>query len=305
MPSLRQLEYLVALADVNHFRRAAEKVGVSQPTLSAQLSALESALGVQLVERSRSRVLMTPLGANVVTVARQILGQMRYIREMAASQKGEFSGVIRLGLPPTIGPYLLPRLLPKLHRTYPELKLYVREEVPHSLPLNLEEGRHDVLIVPLPVHAKDLQTVSLFREPLFLTVSRESHLAESNEVERRDLRDQDILTLEAGHQLREQVDNICEDFGARVLTDYEGTSLDTLRQMVSLGMGSAFFPGLYTHSVLSKDRTLKVMQLKGRSIHRTIGMLWRKSSTREQEFLKLAEHVRESVKQSFPNCSIL
>ena len=213
--------------------------------------------------------------------------------------------VIRLGLPPTIGPYLLPRLLPKLHKTYPDLKLYVREEVPQTLPASLEEGGHDVVIMPVPVRGGDLESVSLFREPLYLTVPADSPLADKEPVERADLRGQSILTLETGHQLREQVEAICEEFGAELMSNFEGTSLDTLRQMVGMGMGLSFLPGLYVHASLGRDGSVKSKELKGRALYRTVGMVWRKTSARKAEFETLAGHLRDAVKRGFPKISLV
>ena len=141
MPNLRQLEYLVALADTGNFRRAAELVNTTQPTLSEQLKALEVRLGAQLVERSPTRVVITPIGEQVVTVARRMLADSNEITRLAASGGRELSGVLRLGLPATIGPYLLPHVVPELHRRYPDLQLYVREELPGELPALLESGK--------------------------------------------------------------------------------------------------------------------------------------------------------------------
>ena len=305
MPSIRQLEYLIALSETRHFRRAAEKAGVSQPTLSAQLNALEEKLGVQLVERSRSRVLLTPVGEEIEHIARRVIRDVQEIKDAASGQHGKLAGVIRLGLPPTIGPYLLPRLLPKLHKTYPDLKLYVREEVPQTLPASLEEGGHDVVIMPVPVRGGDLESVSLFREPLYLTVPADSPLADKEPVERADLRGQSILTLETGHQLREQVEAICEEFGAELMSNFEGTSLDTLRQMVGMGMGLSFLPGLYVHASLGRDGSVKSKELKGRALYRTVGMVWRKTSARKAEFETLAGHLRDAVKRGFPKISLV
>lgn len=304
MPSLRQLEYLIALSETHHFRRAAERVGVSQPTLSAQLSTLEQNLGAQLVERSRSRVLLTPIGKQVERIARRVVRDMQEIRDVCAVQSGQFSGTIRLGLPPTIGPYLLPHLVPRVHKAYPGLKLYVREEVPHGLPARLQEGQHDVIVMPLPVMADDLVSISLYREPLYLAVPADGPLAKFDILERRDLEGQAVLTLESGHQLHEQVEAICEEFGAVPLSNFEGTSLDTLRQMVGMGMGISFLPALYVHGTLAKDRSIKILELKGRSIYRTIGMLWRKTSARSAEFERLGHHIRETVQRNFPNCPL-
>lgn len=278
MPSIRQIEYLVALHQMRHFRRAAEQVGVSQPTLSVQLKAMEERLGGQLVERSRSGVIFTPLGESIIGNARRILRDVQEIRETALSYGKAFGGTIRLGLPPTIGPYLLPRMLPNLHTAYPSLRLYVREEVPQTLPRALQDGRYDVLITPLPVRGLDLESQPLFREPLFITMASDHPLAAKHEIERGDLRGQSILTLEAGHQLHEQVEAMCEEFGARLQFDFEGTSLDTLRQMVGMGSGLSFLPGLYVRSVLGQDDSVKARQIKGAAIFRTIGLVWRRTS---------------------------
>lgn len=305
MPSIRQLEYLAALHSTRHFRRAAESVGVSQPTLSAQLKVLEERLGVQLVERDRSSVIFTPVGEEILGVARGVLRDVQEIRDVAASQRGEFGGLIRLGLPPTIGPYLLPRMLPELHKTYPKLKLYVREEVPHQLPNSLTEGRHDVLITPLPVAGSEFETVAVFREPLVIVAPADHPLAATPTIDRIQLRGQSILSLEEGHQLHEQVEAICEDFGADLLLDFEGTSLDTLRQMVAIGMGLSFLPGLYVEAALRSDKSVTALTLKGRSLFRTIGLVWRRTSARSGEFKKLAEYTRDTVKRDFPEFPIL
>ncbi|MGI9524676.1 MAG: LysR substrate-binding domain-containing protein [Hyphomicrobiaceae bacterium] len=305
MPSIRQLEYLLALNETRHFRRAAARVGVSQPTLSAQLSALEERLGVQLVERSRSSVLVTSVGEQVVEIARRVIRNVQEIEDVAAGHKDELAGTIRLGLPHTIGPYLLPRVIPRIHKSYPDLKLYVREEVPHELPRSLEYGIHDLIITPIPVRAEGLAMLPLFREPLYLAVASDSDLASCEHIERKDLKGRSIIALETGHQLREQVDAICNEFGAVLLTDFEGTSLDTIRQMVGMGMGLSFLPGLYVHSNLSKDSAVRTVELKGRALYRTIGLMWRQTSARKDEFVRLAEHIRETVKRSFPKFQLL
>ena len=305
MPSLRQLEYLLAVDEQRHFRRAAAKTGVSQPTLSAQLSTLEQTLGAQLVERSRSRVLLTPIGQEIADIARRILRDVQEIRDVATHKLGEPGGTIRLGLPPTIGPYLLPRVIPRIHRAYPDLKLYVREDVPMNLPDGLDVGKYDVIIMPLPVRAEGLEAVPLFREPLYLVVPADSQLSHRDHIERKELKGQSILTLEAGHHLREQVETLCEEFGANLRTEYEGTSLDTVRQMVGMGMGLTFLPGLYVNTTLGRDSSVKAIVLRGRALYRTIGLLWRDTSARKPEFEQLAQHIRETVKRSFSQFAIL
>jgi LysR family hydrogen peroxide-inducible transcriptional activator len=305
MPSIRQLQYLLALAELRHFRRAAARVGVSQPTLSAQLAALEERLGVQLVERNRSNVLLTSAGQRVAEIAQRILRDIQEIRDVAAGHQGDLAGTVRLGLPHTIGPYLLPRVIPRIHRSYPDLKLYVREEVPQGLPRSLEQGVHDLIIMPIPVRAEGLIATPLFREPLYLVVPSDSDLASREKIDRRDLKGRAIIALERGHQLREQVDAICQDFGAELLIDYEGTSLDTVRQMVGMGMGLSFLPGLYVQTSLGKDPSVRTVQLGGRALYRTIGLLWRETSERGEAFTQVADHFRATVRRSFPNFTLL
>lgn len=305
MPSLRQLEYLLALEQCRHFRRAAENCGVSQPTLSAQLRTLEERLGAQLVERSRNRVILTPVGADIAAIARRVLRDVEEIRHLATTLGTGLGGIVRMGVAPTIGPYLLPKMIPDLHAAYPELKLYVREDFPAELPLALEQGRYDVCVVPLPVNRKELATEPVFREPLYLVMAADHPLATRSRIERRDLRGESILTLESGHQLREQVEGLCAEVGAQLLSDYEGTSLYTLREMVGMRMGLSFLPGLYVRSSLEQDLTIKAIALSGAPIYRTIGLVWRKSSARAEEFHTLADHFRNTVQREFPTFTIV
>ncbi|MDF1719332.1 MAG: hydrogen peroxide-inducible genes activator [Minwuia sp.] len=300
MPSLRQLEYLVALSDMRHFRKAAEKTGVSQPTLSAQISALEQRLGVQLVERSRSAILLTDAGRRIEQIARQMLRQAQEIRDVATISQGRMGGTIRMGLPPTIGPFLLPRLLPGLHAEHPDFKMYVREDVPDALAPALADGVHDVIIAPLPLRGHDIDSRPIFREPLFVVVAEDHPLARKGSLDRMDLRGEDVLALERGHQLHEQVEQLCSEFGARLQFDFEGTSLDTLRQMVALGMGISFLPGLYVQTILTQESGVVALPLTGRGLFRTIGMAWRRTSPRIQDFGVLGDLVQATVARDFP-----
>lgn len=295
MPNLRQLEYLVALAETRHFRRAAERTNSTQPTISEQIKALEERLGAQLVERSSTRVILTPLGVQVVEIARRMLKDANEIRTLAVSSSKELTGLLRLGLPPTIGPYLMQQAAPKLHKAYPDLKLYVREELPDVLPRGLEEGIHDVIITSLPIKILDIESLSLFREPLFLTVSHDHPLASKNMVSLADIKGQDVLALSRGHQLHDTVSALCKVTGARLRYDYEGTSLDMLREMVIMGFGVTFMPGLYVKSELLRDPNVKTFEIKDRDLYRTIGMAWRKSSARRPTYLKLSEFLKKIV----------
>ncbi|MFN3746301.1 MAG: LysR substrate-binding domain-containing protein [Hyphomicrobiaceae bacterium] len=301
MPNLRQLEYLVALADTRHFRRAAERCATTQPTLSEQLKALERRLGATLIERTRARVMPTPLGAQVIEIARRMLADAREIEMLAASGGSELSGVVRLGLPPTIGPYLLPAVIPEMHRAFPALKFYVREELPSALPAALAEGRHDLVLTLLPVTEGQLVTVPLFREPLFLAVARAHPLARLKTARRADLAGQDVLTLGKGHQLHEAVNALCEGLGARLRLDYEGTSLDTLREMVAMGLGVTFLPGLYVRAIAERDTSLRILPLADRSLYRRVGLVWRRTSPWQDRYRELADLLRAQVRLHFPD----
>lgn len=305
MPNIRQLEYLVAVADTLNFRSAAERTGTTQPTVSEQLKALETRLGATLVERGRAQVLLTPIGEQVVEIARRILRDSNEIRQITVSGGKELAGVMRLGLPPTIGPYLLPLVLPRLRREFPDLKLYIREEIPEVLPHALESGALDVVITLLPVQSRELVSRSLFREPLFLVVGNDHPLAERKSVSREDLADQDVLALGRGQQLHEVVHALCQECGARLRYDFEGTSLDTLREMVVMGLGVTFLPGLYVRREIFSDPNLKVLVLHGRAVNRHVGIVWRKSSVLQKSYENLAHFFGKALERELADLTRL
>jgi len=305
VPNLRQLEYLVALSETLNFKRAAERTNATQPTLSEQLRALEERLRVQLVERSPRRVVLTPIGLQIVEVARRMLRDADEIRMLASSGGRELSGLLRLGLPPTIGPFLLPRALPPLHQAYPSLKLYVRESLPDDLPRMLEDGRLDLVITLLPVAGSEFCSVQLFREPLVLTVAGDHPLAARTSVRRDELRGLDVLTLGPGHQLHNAVVALCNEFGANLRSDFEGTSLHTLREMVVMGLGVTFLPGLYVQREIDSDPNLRTIPIEGRSIYRTVGLVWRKTSGLKADYERLADFFRQAVSEGFTGITTL
>jgi LysR family hydrogen peroxide-inducible transcriptional activator len=268
--------------------------------LSGQLQELEERLGVQLVERSRSRVVMTAIGQEIAARAKRILGEVDDIVELARYGGAPFGGTIRVGVLPTVGPYLLPHLLPDLHRIYPYLKLYLRERVSMTLLEGLNDGTFDVLLVPVPVSGVDLVTVPLYREPLLVALPRDHPLTQKKAIERVDLQGETVLALEPGHRLHEQVHEICARFGARMSLDFGGTSLDTLRLMVGLGMGLAFLPSLYVRSEIPKDDDVVVRPLRTRPPNRVIGMVWREKSVRTAEFSVLVDLFQRILSEKVP-----
>jgi LysR family hydrogen peroxide-inducible transcriptional activator len=300
MPSIRQLEYLVALSQELHFRRAAEKMHVTQPTLSAQLQQLEKHLKASLIERGSSGVMLTPLGREVAARASIVLAQVQDIRDLASASQHGFNGTIRLGVPPTLGPYLLPHIVPKLHADYPSMKLYVREDKPASLITHLLAGAHDLAIVPMPVVQSDLVVQKLFGEPLRLVCAPDHPLALNKRVTRNDLAAEQVLAMESGHHLHDQVSRICDDFGAVLLRDYEGTSLDTLRLMVGMGVGIAFLPALYIRSEIGTRKEISVLDIEMPNLQRQIALVWRESSVHASLFDEIATLIRRIAKQSLP-----
>lgn len=305
MPTLKQFRYLVAVADTLHFRRAAERCHVTQPTLSAQLRELEERLSVQLVERSRSGVVVTPVGERIVALARVILKDVESITEIAKHGKYLFTDTLRLGILHSLGPYLLPHILPDIHETYPKLKIYIREAFPRELLNSLEEGKLDLLMFPLPVAETDLSCEPVFREPLLLAAPSSHPLANKPIVERTDLNGETVLALEPGHRLHEQVRDLCDQYGAALSNDYEGTSLDTLRQMVAMGMGLSFLPALYVREEMQSDDQVITRPIAGAQPNRTIGMVWRGRSSHSREYEELASFIRGLLRSRIPELTVL
>lgn len=298
--TLKQLRYLVALADARHFRVAAENCGIAQPSLSVQIQNLEAFLGTRLVERDRAGVVLTPTGREVVTRARRILLDVQGIVDVSSSSARNLTGTIRLGVKPTLGPYLLPQVVARLHRQNPDLKLYIREGAPHALEQELAHGTHDLILAQLPVLSSDLFVERLFREPVYLAVARDHPLALKKTVGSEDLNGLPILYLTPDYHLHDQVHALCEEYGAKLVRDYEGTSLDALRQMVAMNIGATFLPALYTQSEIRGDADVVVKKLHNRQVSRSIGLVWRKGAGRAPAYRAIADAIRQTAGDAFP-----
>lgn len=296
MPTLRQLEYLVALADTGHVGRAAERAGVSQPTLSMQIAELEKRLGVTLAERGRGGALLTAAGRDAALRAREILRSVEELKESAAGARTGMGGRLRLGVLPTIGPYLLPHILPALHRRYPDLRLYVREDFPGPLETGLLDGRFDLLITSLPVDLGGIETEPVFREELMLALPSDHPAARKAKVPRDALGGENILALELGHRYHQQVRALSEELGAQILPDFEGTSLDTLRQMAAMGTGVTFLPALYVHADSGRRGDVAMKSLDPAPPTRTVGLAWRRNSPARDDFLAVGELIRSRIR---------
>ncbi|MEL6838274.1 MAG: hydrogen peroxide-inducible genes activator [Pseudomonadota bacterium] len=297
LPSLRQLRYLIALSEVRHFRKAADMLGISQPSLSLQIGNLEDLLAVRLVERGRGPVTLTPEGREVLARARRVVDEVRGIVDMTAGLQSGMAGTIRLGTTPTIGPYILPFVVDHLHAQYPELRLYIRESPPRDLRNGLLEGGLDVILTQLPEPGADLTAKRLFREPFLLAVSSDHELAQHDVIDETTLAGQTVLSLGPDYAMHAQIAALCQHQGAILARDYEGTSLDALRQMVGMGMGVACLPRLYAKSEIEgRASNVTLIPFRRSSMMRTIGLVWR-SASRAAMFERLSETVVAAARE--------
>jgi LysR family hydrogen peroxide-inducible transcriptional activator len=296
-PTHRQLEYLVALGETGHFGEAARRCNVSQPTLSVQLALLEKQLGATLIDRMPGQVAPTPVGAEIIAAARVVLHGLDEIRALAASSKGNLGGSLRLGVVSSFGPYFLPYLLPRLHSEHRDLKVYIREDRPRLLERAVLEGETDCALGQIPDQEELFSFRHICRERIYLGVPREHPLARLERVPVSALKGERLLTLGPGHRLLDDVRSLATVSGALLTEDYEGSSLDALRQMVSIEMGLSLFPELYVRSEFAKEQNVRLLTLDGWSGERQIGFFWRKSSARGGHFEALAR-LGEAVAQS-------
>jgi LysR family hydrogen peroxide-inducible transcriptional activator len=277
---LKDLRYLVAVADQRHFGRAAARCFVSQPTLSAQLKKLEQALGVQLIERAPNNVSLTPAGEETVARARRILEASDEVVTLARSQRDPLGGRLRVALLPTIGPYLLPRVAPLLRKSLPRLELRLYEYQTAPMLEKLHAGELDLGILALPVELAGLESRELYREAFLLALPQRHPLAAHDSVRVADLKGETLLLLEDGHCLRDQALEVCSRAGVREQQDFRATSLETLRQMVATGAGVTLLPELAGSGAYRSARGVALRPFARPAPQRHIGAVWRKSTAR-------------------------
>jgi LysR family hydrogen peroxide-inducible transcriptional activator len=287
--NLRDLHYLVALAEQRHFGRAAEACFVSQPTLSTQIKKLEDELGVALVERTPRKVLLTEVGREIAQRARDVLNEVEQIKGIARRTVDPESGTVRLGIFPTLGPYLLPHVVPMLRDRFPRLELLLVEEKTETLLHRLREGRLDAAVLALPIHDDNLHTEFLFEEPFVLAVPQSHPLAKRSHLKLNDLSEQDLLLLEDGHCLRDQALEVCHMAGAAEKSGFRATSLETLRQMVAANVGITLLPTLAVKPPVAQAPNLQLVEFSGPPPSRRIAMAWRKSSAMGSFLKQLAD----------------
>lgn len=290
--NLRDLKYLIALADHRHFGRAATACFVSQPTLSTQVRKLEDELGVSLVERAPRRVMLTPIGRDIADRARKVIAEVEQMTEVARRSQDPEAGTVRLGLFPTLAPYLLPHVLPNLRRRFPRLELLLVEEKTDAILARLRDGRLDAALLALPIHDDQLHIEFLFDEPFLLAVPQRHALAGRGSLDLHDLDDQRLLLLEEGHCLRDQALDVCRLAGADERDGFRATSLETLRQMVASGVGITLLPMLAVQPPVPVSPDIALLEFRGDAPHRRIAMLWRRSSAMAGFLLQLAQEFR-------------
>jgi LysR family hydrogen peroxide-inducible transcriptional activator len=287
-PSLRQLEYVVAVHDLKHFGRAARHCNVSQPTLSVQISLVEQGLGTPLFERTSSHVAATPAGEKLAKGARLLLASLEDLLNDLSVQRAALGGTIRLGTTPTFGPYFLSRLLPRLHEQYPGLQIYVREDNPAALEASVADGSLDCGLGPSP-ERPGLAFWRIGRERLYLGVPAEHPLASKTSVSLGALAGEKLLALGRGHRLLENVRHLADASGARIIDDFVGTSLDAIRQMVSIGMGLSLFPELYAKAEFRAQDDVTLLEFEDWNVQRDVGLYWREGSGRERHYRAMAD----------------
>jgi LysR family transcriptional regulator, hydrogen peroxide-inducible genes activator len=296
MPTLRQLEYLIAVADLQNFGRAADACHVSQPTLSQQLRALEDRLGVALIERRTSGAELTPIGREITARARRLVIEVQDIRDLARRAGERLVGTLRFGVTPTLGPYLMPPIVAALHREQPDLRLHIREGIPEEQALALSRGALDMLLGPLPIEGGDLEVQPLFRERLFLVAPPDHPLAMRPELCIEDLKGAQVLSLGRSHHLHRQVADICAELGMELLRDYEGTSLDSIHQMASSGVGLAVLPELYIGSDVGGRTGIDVLEPQGWKFTRSIAAAWRSGAAYGDAYRTIAERIQAEAR---------
>jgi LysR family hydrogen peroxide-inducible transcriptional activator len=295
--TLQELRYLVALADKGHFARAAEACHVGQPTLSTQLRKLEDYLGVTLFERNKHHLRPTPVGNQIIERARRVLSVIDEIRELASNDRDPMSGPLRLGVIPTLGPYLVPHLLPAIRASYRNLHLYLREDLTGNLLERLRHGSLDVLLLALPVRGDDIEALPLFREAFVVALPMGHPLAGLDRIDETALASENVLLLEEGHCMRDQALAICGATSSEQREELKATSIETLRQMVAAGVGCTLLPRLAAIPGVGSVNhgMVEIRSFRTPEPTRTLGLVWRHGYPREAAIRCLGELILDHL----------
>jgi len=300
LPSLKQLQYLVALRRYGHFGKAADACFVTQSTLSSGLRELEALLGVTLVERTRRLVRFTALGEKMADKAIRVLREAEELAEMARAEGQPLHGELRMGVIPTIAPFLLPAMLPRLRSEWPELKLYLREETSSAACEALHRGQLDCVLLALPFNCGEVDSALLFDDRLYVAFPP-GEAPRGRSVDAATIDESKLLLLEDGHCLKDHALSACNRPEIRAHASMMGTSLHTLVQMVDNGLGVTFVPGMAIETGLLNGTAVEARRLQSDHGFRRVGLIWRKSSPRENEFQLLAATLRRIARDLIPD----
>lgn len=290
--TLKQLRYFSALAETLHFGRAAKQCHVTQPALSMQIRDLEGHLGVTLVERGASGLLLTHEGREIAKRAHDILVAVQDLAAVASHHRHPLAGRLRLGVIPSVGPYLLPKVLPDIHETYPELEFSLRESQTHHLVDDLLNGHLDLLILALPVEPDEVDTMTLFDDRFTVALPPEHGLAEKSAIRQEELTGEHLLLLEEGHCLRDQALAVCQ---AAKTDEFRASSLATVIQMVANGYGITILPAMALSIEIGDQRNINIVPFAEPTPVRTIGLAWRRSSPHKSEFIEFGRFIQQHL----------
>jgi LysR family hydrogen peroxide-inducible transcriptional activator len=297
LPTTKQLRYFVALEQYEHFGKAAESCFVSQPAFSVAIKELENMLNIQLVDRTNKNVTVTSLGRDVARQARVVLRELEDLVEMAKGNQLPLTGPLKLGVIPTIAPFLLPRLLPALRAEFPDLRLYLKEDLTERIYERLMDGELDLILIALPYELRNTTDMVLFEDRFFLAHQQNSALIRPGDYDLNELPSDSILLLEDGHCLRDHALSACNIKNVDKVSNITATSLLTLVQMVDADLGITYLPEMAVNSSLLKNTRIKTTPMEPGS-SRQIGLVWRKASTRQDEFTMLGNFIKENYKLS-------
>ena len=288
LPSTKQLQYFVALADERHFGRAAAACFVSQSAFSSAIKEFESVLGLQLVDRSKRQVTITAIGQEIAVQSRLCLRDMQALQAIARGQQEALGGELRLGVIPTIAPFLLPEVLPKLRRAHPKLRLLLTEDQTDRLHDRLLQGHIDVMLLALPYELRNVEVLPLFQDRFYLACRKGTRLVDPDNYRFSRLDSETVLLLEDGHCLRDHALDACRIRATEKISRFAASSLLTLIEMVDADLGITYLPEMAAGSALLRNTQVSLHAL-GKQSYRTIGLAWRKGSDRDDEFRLLGD----------------
>ncbi len=291
--TLNELRYVIAVAQERNFRRAAEKSFISQPALSLAIQKLEEDLGVQIFERGKSEISITPVGVQIVEQAQRAMEEVGRIREIAKQGNDQLVGALRVGIIYSVGPYLLPDLIPSLKKLAPKIPLEVEENITANLDAMLRNGKLDVIIIALPFGDSGMLTQPLYDEPFEVVVSNDHHWANRRSIKAQELTSEKVLLLDSGHCFSNQVAEACPDINRKGAEIQQGTSLETIRNMVASGLGITVLPAS-ANSARYRNRLLKVIPFTKPAPARRIALAWRKGFVRTQAIKVLAQAISQA-----------